>query len=106
MGEIAATNPGPDQRCSCSSGSGVGLIPVVSCPARDFAAVWTILPRLFYLGCAMVAKSLNFVVRRAWWLPLYLHGMALTCTLMGTEPDWDKVTKVVLKGMRIKLGEA
>lgn len=47
--------------------------------------------------------TLNLTARTAWWVPLYLRGMAFFCALMGTEPNWDKVEKVVLKGVRLKI---
>lgn len=40
----------------------------------------------------------------AWWLPLYLYGLAFTCALMGTKPDLAKVTATVLKAVTFKVG--
>ena len=38
-----------------------------------------------------------------WWLWSYLYGVALMAYALGTEPDWEKVERVVMQGFRIRL---
>ena len=35
--------------------------------------------------------SVTVVVKRAWWWPLYIHGLATVCAITGGQPDWAKV---------------
>jgi hypothetical protein len=50
----------------------------------------------------MAQRQLTVTVRLAWWLRPYLFGVALTSTLMGVEPDWDKVTRVIDRALRYR----
>lgn len=38
---------------------------------------------------------------RFWFMP-YLHTLVWLCDLMGTEPDYDKLDKIIRKGIYIK----
>ena len=51
----------------------------------------------------MASVKVEFYVHKAWWLPIYLHGMALVATLMQTEPDWDKVQRKVTRAITIRM---
>lgn len=51
----------------------------------------------------MASRGLTLTVRTAWWLPLYIHSIKWFYVLTGREPDWDKVQRVVLKGMKLKV---
>lgn len=39
----------------------------------------------------------------AWWLPLYIHGVALMAALTGCQPDMGKVRAMVRRAMRTKV---
>lgn len=52
----------------------------------------------------MAATRIAIKVTLAWWLPLYVRGVALMCALTGLEPDWDRVQRVVKRAMRLKIG--
>jgi hypothetical protein len=39
----------------------------------------------------------------AWWVMPYAQTLAFVCALMGTEPDWDKLERVVMRGARVKV---
>lgn len=51
----------------------------------------------------MAQTKLTIKVTLAWWLPLYIRGVAIACALTGLEPDWGKVERVIHKAMRLKL---
>lgn len=51
----------------------------------------------------MAASRITIKVTLAWWLPLYVRGVAMMCALTGMEPDWEKVESVIHKAMRLKL---
>lgn len=51
----------------------------------------------------MAAATLTVKLTVAWWLPVYLHTLALFCMTMGTQPDTDKVSRMVMRSIRIKL---
>lgn len=42
-------------------------------------------------------------VRTAWWLRWYMAGLTLTCWTMGTEPDIEKVSRVIRRALTIVL---
>ena len=50
----------------------------------------------------MAKIVLTLSVRFAWWVLPYLYGMRLCCMLTGAEPDFQRVARVVERGMRIK----
>jgi len=45
---------------------------------------------------------LTLIVRSAWWVLPYLYGIRLRCMLTGAEPNYQRVARVVERGMRIK----
>lgn len=51
----------------------------------------------------MAIQSANIKIRTAWWLPLYLKAIVWTYAITGREPDWSKVERVVVRGMRCKI---
>jgi hypothetical protein len=40
-------------------------------------------------------------VRPRWWLKHYVLGVVLTAWLMGVEPDWQKVQRVMARGFKV-----
>ena len=50
----------------------------------------------------MAQVTVEFYVHKAWWLPIYLHGVALVATLMQAEPDWAKVQRVVARAITVR----
>lgn len=52
-----------------------------------------------------MAKSVQITVtvRASWWLRLYLSGVVLCAQMTGLEPDWQKVQKVVRRGLTFKV---
>lgn len=50
----------------------------------------------------MAKIVLTLSVRFAWRVLPYLYGTRLCCMLTGAEPDFQRVARVVERGMRIK----
>ena len=40
-------------------------------------------------------------VRVAWWVRWYISGVALFAFITGAQPDMEKITAKVMKGVRI-----
>jgi hypothetical protein len=51
----------------------------------------------------MQTCSIEVSVRVAWWLPLYLHGLAFVCAVMRTEPDWVKVNRTLDRAIIVRV---
>ena len=51
----------------------------------------------------MPTVKVEFYVHKAWWLPIYLHGIALVATLMQAEPDWAKVNRMVTRAITVRM---
>ena len=51
----------------------------------------------------MAHVTVKIKVSTAWWLRIYLHGVAITCMLTGREPDWVKVSGVVMRAVKTKV---
>lgn len=47
--------------------------------------------------------GLTVEVKIAWWCLVYLHGVALSSALTGLEPDWEKVRRMVLLAVRLRV---
>lgn len=43
-------------------------------------------------------------VRFAWWVRYYLAGLLLFAWLTGGTPDWEKVRRVLTRGLRLRCG--
>lgn len=42
-------------------------------------------------------------VRLAWWAKAYVQSVALFAQMTGMEPDTEKVTAMLIKGLRTKV---
>jgi hypothetical protein len=42
--------------------------------------------------------AIELELRTAWWLPLYLGGLAFFCSVFQAEPDMERVARWVLRG--------
>lgn len=47
----------------------------------------------------MAAATLTITIHVAWWLRWYIHGVAMTCMLTGTDPDMDKVERMIERAL-------
>ncbi|WP_157646565.1 hypothetical protein [Burkholderia ubonensis] len=45
----------------------------------------------------------SFRVHIAWWLPLYIQALIAWCRLTRAEPDYERVRRVVARGIRTSL---
>ena len=50
----------------------------------------------------MAKTILTLSVRFAWWVFPYLCGVRLRSLLTGREPNYQRVARIVERGMRIK----
>ena len=49
----------------------------------------------------MAKTTLTLRVRFAWWVVPYLYGVRLCRILTGRDPNYQRVTRAVERGMRI-----
>lgn len=47
--------------------------------------------------------TLRVCVRTAWWLPLYVRLLAVWYRLTRTEPDYERVSNVIARGVRTSI---
>lgn len=40
-------------------------------------------------------------VRLRWWLMPYLHALVFFCDLFNREPDWQKLDRVIARGLKV-----
>ena len=45
--------------------------------------------------------SMTIKVRIAWWVRWYISGVALRAFITGAQPDMEKITAKVMKGVRL-----
>lgn len=50
----------------------------------------------------MATNRMKVNIYLAWWLVPYIHILVFFCKLMGTEPDDQKLTKVIERGIKVK----
>lgn len=52
----------------------------------------------------MHATAIRARIKLAWWLRhLYLPGVGIVAKVTGTEPDWEKVTRMVERGTTVEV---
>lgn len=49
-----------------------------------------------------MAVTASVTVCFRFWVFPYINVLLFLCDLMGTEPDWDKLGKIMVKGSYIK----
>ncbi len=50
----------------------------------------------------MAQGQITAHVHVAWWLKPWLHCLALTCAVMQTEPDWNKVMRMIDRALSVR----
>lgn len=48
-----------------------------------------------------MATTLVVNVKVAWWLSYYLEALIFFCQLFGTEPDWQKLQKMLIRSVSV-----
>lgn len=49
-----------------------------------------------------MSKSVVIIkVKVSWWVPLYLESLIFFCNTFGLQPDYDKVSDVISKGIKV-----
>ncbi|WP_157652198.1 hypothetical protein [Burkholderia ubonensis] len=51
----------------------------------------------------MDVHEIKMRVRFAWWLPLYLRAVGLRACMTRTEPDYERVERVVARAVRMTM---
>lgn len=51
----------------------------------------------------MAQVTISIKVTTAWWWPLYVAGLVTAACLTGAVPDMEKVERVALNAIRIKV---
>ncbi|WP_399696585.1 hypothetical protein [Xenophilus sp.] len=49
-----------------------------------------------------MTKEIRLHVSLAWWLKWWLYGLMTAAILSGAKPDQAKVTRMILKAIRIR----
>lgn len=50
----------------------------------------------------MATRAMEIEVSFAWWVPVYINVLACLCGIMRSEPDIEKVERVMERGIRLK----
>jgi hypothetical protein len=50
----------------------------------------------------MARPTITLRVTRSWWVMPYLHTLALLCAITGREPDMEKVTRTLMRGVHVR----
>ena len=53
----------------------------------------------------MAEVKLTVKTSWAWWVPAYAWGLVFVAMLMRTEPDWEKVHRKLVRGIRLHVVE-
>jgi len=51
----------------------------------------------------MATTALTLKLKVRWWLKLYLSGVLLTARLTHCQPNWERVSYWVGKGIKIEV---
>lgn len=51
----------------------------------------------------MATSTLAISIKRSWWVIPYLRACMLFAWLTGMEPDGEKITETVMRGMKCEL---
>lgn len=51
----------------------------------------------------MTKLTVDVKVNIAWWVPVYINMVKFFCVMMQCEPDYDKVKKIVMRGITTKV---
>lgn len=50
----------------------------------------------------MAQQSFTITVRFAWWLRPYLSVLVFFCLLHGSEPDYDRLGRMIARAVRLR----
>lgn len=53
----------------------------------------------------MIKLTITYKVTVKWWLPIYLKTLIFICYIVDSEPDYDKLTKIIMKGIDLRIVE-
>lgn len=47
--------------------------------------------------------TIAFKVRVSWWVKPYIRAVGVFCAITGLQPDTDKISQTVMRGMRLEV---
>ena len=47
-------------------------------------------------------KPLIAHIRLAWWFVPYVNTLSVMCKVFGTEPDWNKLDKIIRRAIKVE----
>ena len=47
--------------------------------------------------------TITLKVRVSWWVKPYIRAIGLLCAITGLQPDADKISQTVMRGMRLEV---
>jgi hypothetical protein len=50
----------------------------------------------------MISKQIKVTIGHRLWLRVYVKALVFMCEVFGTEPDYDKLCKMIIRGTYIK----
>jgi hypothetical protein len=50
----------------------------------------------------MATTTVKLEVRVAWWFDPYLRALIFFCFLTRSEPDWEKLHRVIARALRVR----
>lgn len=53
----------------------------------------------------MAVATMTITIKLAWWVPLYVNTVAMLCRLCNAEPNMERVSYWIGKGIQVKAGK-
>lgn len=50
----------------------------------------------------MATRQMEIAVSLAWWAPVYINLLAFVCAVTNSEPDPEKITRMMERAIRLK----
>lgn len=50
----------------------------------------------------MASSDMEIEVSVAWWVPVYINLLAFVCAVMRSDPDPEKVERMIQRGIKLK----
>lgn len=52
----------------------------------------------------MARLEMTVSVTWRWWLKPYILTLAFFCAITGLQPDWQKFSRMVVRGLKVEVG--
>lgn len=47
-------------------------------------------------------SQLHYRIHVSWWVPIYVRSVAVFCVLFQVEPNIEKVSRTIQRGVRVE----